>query len=195
MGLVEERQVKRDTPSIFSRSFICNWHYLKFISTPHPSTLTGPNDRQGCFPRACPSLGPCHSTEIRNFPTSQSTRNGQKSRKGIKHTLTHTLYKSLLCLWQCENSCLCPFLQHTETHNSCLHVYTHSCTGHFRGPHISGANAHTRTHTHSHMQGTLEAPRSVVHLRQWRRLETRTRRAYGATYVSYDATNASITLL
>ena len=30
-----------------------------------------------------------------------------------------------------------------------LHVYTHLCTGHFRGPQISSANAHTHTHAHT----------------------------------------------
>lgn len=37
----------------------------------------------------------------------------------------------------------------------CLHVYTHthSCTGHFRGPQISGANAHSHITHAGHFRG------------------------------------------
>lgn len=86
-----------------------------------------------------------------------------------QYTHAHAHYTNLLFL--CGNTQTHVFFffsKHTETHNSrlyvrmCTHTHTLSRIGHFRGPQISGANAHTQRHT----KGTLEAPRSVVHLRQ-----------------------------
>lgn len=66
-----------------------------------------------------------------------------------EHTHAHTHYINLLFL--CGNTKTHVFFFKTQrriTHacmSACVH--THSCTGHFRGPQISGANAHTQRQT------------------------------------------------
>lgn len=108
MGLVEQWQVKRDTPSISSKSFICNWHYLKFISTPSPGTLTAPNDHHHCFSQACLSLG------VRTHTHTQT----HNFRMRTMHTLIRPLLLFFSFLTQHTGHACAPTHTHTLLHRA-----------------------------------------------------------------------------
>lgn len=157
MGLVEQQQLKHDTPSIFSRSFICNWHYLKFISTPPPGILTGPNDRQCCFSRACLSLGP--HTEIHNFLTLQPIE-----RQSYSKTYTHKINVTMdLSFFGNTKTHACfhffplSFLFLACKQTACVHGYAYYTQGTSEAP-ASVVQIHTCVHTPIHTWWTVRGP-------------------------------------